>query len=302
MLTSQSKPESIVEYRVTFVPPGPEQLSSGPRRFLQSLGQVLAQPRRRRKPVRASDQPAEHPEGIPITIHQGDFTFHLNHALLDYIAVSQAKGYRLEIPAGLLADLRHYSLLEESEMKGQDGKVRKVVHLQSGLTFQTDWYGPAPIPNSLQFSSYRKFSQTALRTVISLDGDVLNQIRQEYLIHPEGPEIIAAHYWLSQHLLQDVRLGIRNHFEFVIWLVPLVFIGWTTVANAGAILTQAGAVAAASNVAMSLSSLLVPLLWDAFRDRLLPPLEGALKRWMLSQLINPDGSLYHLARFVFRLG
>lgn len=108
--------------------------------------------------------------------------FHLDKDVLKQIQQAQEAGYSLEISPELLADLRYYALT--------NGENR----LQSGLTFCTYYL--------------RNDSQEALmRSVISIDGDIIHQIKHDCLEHPNFCRtLVAAHYWLINQLLGQLRM------------------------------------------------------------------------------------------------
>ncbi|MFW6358100.1 MAG: hypothetical protein ACOC0N_02620 [Chroococcales cyanobacterium] len=99
------------------------------------------------------------------------------------LKIEQAKATRqkLEISDNLLSDFRYYVFFSPQ------------AHLQSGFTFLT-YYSE---PNS---------SEILIRSVISLDGEVIQQVRGDCLKDPQfALKITSAHYWLIDQLLGQLR-------------------------------------------------------------------------------------------------
>lgn len=124
--------------------------------------------------------------------------FNLDKDVLLQIQYAQETSRRLEISPELLADLRHYSLI--------DGENP----FQSGLTFCT-YYGSG------------KSKEALIRTVISLDGDIMQQIKGDCLESPHFcRQIAASHYWLIEQLLTQLRIGSLVRLNLV-----LTILSWT---------------------------------------------------------------------------
>jgi hypothetical protein len=128
--------------------------------------------------------------------------FNLDKDLLLQIQYAKDTNRRLEISPELLADLRHYSLI--------DGKNP----FQSGLTFCT-YYGT------------EKSKEALIRTMISLDGDIMQQIKRDCLESPHFcRQIAASHYWLIEQLLTQLQIGslVRlNLFVSILsWTIALI--------------------------------------------------------------------------------
>ncbi|MDX2100750.1 MAG: hypothetical protein SFW36_23470 [Leptolyngbyaceae cyanobacterium bins.59] len=294
MKTSRPKSDAIDEYRVVFVPLV-QRLGRRGRSSFRSLNRLLGTFQRKSIGNRGLPPLGE---GVPITIEDGEFAIHLNVSGLEQITVARQQRLVPQVSDPLLQQLRHYALFEESEIRGQNGKLRKVVTMQSGLTFQTYWYGPSSLPTHLQTGN-RRSGQRALKTIVSLDGDILNQIRREYVNHPYGYDIAMAHYWLVGQLLQSIRSRISATVNKIVWAVPAVCIGWNTVTNLGGLINQVNP-DAISRIVLSFLSFAVPLFWEALHDRIMPVVMPPIKRWTLAQLLNPTSPFQSLARLMFR--
>jgi len=134
--------------------------------------------------------------------------FNLDQQLLDGILQAKAEKLRLEISEGLLTELRSYALV--------DGESR----LQSGLTFCTAYrfeLGRKRVPSAAE--------EIILRSVISLDGEIINQIRRDSL--QDGTWCLAiatAHHWLISQLLYQLRIQAREVPHRVAWGLALFIV------------------------------------------------------------------------------
>lgn len=138
---------------------------------------------------------------IFVTLQQGQFILRLDEALLEQLHQVSSLGLRLKIPYSLAADLRRYTMFDQ------------VGRIQSGLTFCTyyaSWFntGKSEVI-SASTSAVRRSGKMVLRTVVSLDGDVINQVVQDCLQHPDCLKITAAHYWIMNQLLNGLRFNLK---------------------------------------------------------------------------------------------
>ena len=125
--------------------------------------------------------------------------FNLDLSVLDRILLAKATGRRLYIERHLLAELRSYALV--------DGESR----LQSGLTF-CSYYSE---PKSGQTPS----ENILMRSVISLDGDIMHQVRRDCLEDATRCRAIAtAHHWLIEQLLNQLCLKKVRLLNWLNWL------------------------------------------------------------------------------------
>lgn len=120
-------------------------------------------------------------------ISRSQFLFHgirfnLNKDSLREIQQTQQRGDSLQLSPHLLTDLRYYALIDDEN------------RWQSGLTFCTYYQ--------------RGNSEEALmRSVISLDGDIIHQIQRNCLERPKfSSQITSAHYWLIEQVMGQLRL------------------------------------------------------------------------------------------------
>jgi len=109
--------------------------------------------------------------------------FTLDKEILQQIQQAQQMGDSLKLSPQLLTDLRYYALIDDEN------------RWQSGLSFCTYYQ--------------RGNSQEALmRSVIGMDGDMIHQIQRNCLERPTfSRQISAAHYWLIEQVMCQLRFG-----------------------------------------------------------------------------------------------
>ena len=109
--------------------------------------------------------------------------FTLDKESLQHIQQAQQMGNSLKLSRQLLTDLRYYALIDDEN------------RWQSGLSFCTYYQ--------------RGNSQEALmRSVIGMDGDIMHQIQRNCLERPKfSHQISAAHYWLIEQIMSQLRFG-----------------------------------------------------------------------------------------------
>lgn len=155
---------------------------------------------------------------IQICLEQGQFVFYLHEKVLPTIQQSLIHSNGLNIAPRLLTHLQHYALLDETG------------YPQSGLTFCTYYSDrPFPEPPSMQTLSPQVSSfgdgVLVVRSVIALDGDVLHQICDRYLSHPQGRAIVSAHHWLVSQLLAHIPQPIAPPLRSMLWRLVRIVIG-----------------------------------------------------------------------------
>lgn len=109
--------------------------------------------------------------------------FTLDKEILQQIQQARQMGDSLKLSPQLLTDLRYYALIDDEN------------RWQSGLSFCTYYQ--------------RGNSQEALmRSVIGMDGDMMHQIQRNCLERPKfSRQISAAHYWLIEQIMGQLRFG-----------------------------------------------------------------------------------------------
>lgn len=134
---------------------------------------------------------------IKVKVERGEFSFCLNEAIVNQIQQAQATGYYLRIPSKLLVQLGYYACLSDTQGN----------RLQSGLTFYSYYFGSLESLQSQSLSDSQL--NRKMRSVISLDGDVIHQVCQDFLQSPNCEATILAHYWLSDQLLSSLRTNLN---------------------------------------------------------------------------------------------
>lgn len=125
--------------------------------------------------------------------------FNLDKDVLLTIQQAQETGRCLDISRTLLADLRAWAMIDGENC------------LQSALTFYT-YYLRGGVKEAL------------MRTVISPDGDIFHQIKNDCLERPIFcRQIAAAHYWLIDQILCQLRLrAIFKFNQLALWISLLI--------------------------------------------------------------------------------
>lgn len=164
-----------------------------------------------------------------IKIEEGQVFFNLNEQALRKIYQVRIRDFPLHVPCSLRLRLLRDALLKREVRTLNRRKTE--IHLQPGLTFYT-CYSDEQEPQKLDHSYFTASmieKKKLLRSVISLDGDILNQISSSSLQHPYFSEISAAHHWLTLQLL--------NHLHTNLNLIPRLIglfiagVSWWTAAQ-----------------------------------------------------------------------
>ncbi len=233
--------------------------------------------------VRGVIQPPQTPGSLIascIRSEEGEFVFYLNPLMVNQIESVRFSGDRLMIPprqlARLVVDLKQLAIL--------DGQTWS--RIQSALTFKTFYVG--------YDNQQGKF---LLRTVLSPDGDIINQVNQELLDQPEGLRIAQSHNWLIGELLSFLKLRTTQLIDrlawaiafFTVWLPDAIF----TVRNLILILQNPSAlreivIPLALGVGLPvLLGIVIGFLWHEFLLRQMIALAPRLKAWALRELFTP---------------
>lgn len=201
--------------------------------------------------------------------------FNLDQDILQTIQYARETGRPLYIPRQRLAELRYWALIDSEN------------RLQSDLTFYTYY---------LQGGS----QEVLMRSVISLDGEVLHQIKNDCLEYPDFcHQLTSAHHWLITQHLNHLRLGTFPNVVGLAWMVSWIIAAAIAVPLIPLVI----------QVSPWLLLALVLMLWLLHKvlQRLFLPLLRSFGRWVLRQLLS--GLLSHklwekkiakgiLARFV----
>lgn len=188
--------------------------------------------------------------------------FHLDPDILQRIQEAQKAGCSIYTSRNLLAKLLYYALIDREN------------RLQTGLTFCT-YYELNGSPEPL------------MRSVISIDGEILQQIKSECLEYPEFcHQMASAHYWLINQLLSKLRLGQVLKLHQLAW-----GLSWVIAVVIVAIALPFILLLVQVRPWMLIALLLIAWLLQYLLQRLLRRLLPILGRWVLRQLL--PGLLSH---------
>lgn len=124
--------------------------------------------------------------------------FRLDGKLLEQIAHNQAHQVKLAVSATNLANLRHYTLLNLPWSQPS-------TCAQSGLTFSTEYSLDNQQPSIL------------FRSIISLEGKISQQIKQELAQNPSLlKQISQAHYWLIAEILAQLPFKSKAGYSWLL--------------------------------------------------------------------------------------
>lgn len=189
--------------------------------------------------------------------------FTLNQDILTAIQQAQQTGRGLYVSRQLLADLRYYALL--------DGERR----LQSGLTFCT-YYLQGDVTEAL------------MRSVISIDGDILYQIKRSCLEHPNFcSQIASAHHWIIAQLLGQLRFRVLLRLNQLAWGLSVLIVAATVIPHIWQFLI---------NPWMFLAPVVMAWLLQVGLRRLLRLILPTLSRWAWRRLLSSLLSRQRLER------
>lgn len=181
--------------------------------------------------------------------------FNLDANLLDKILQARAKQQNVGVSRRLLGELRSYALLDADSC------------LQPALTFCTDY--------SKSVSQKPVSENLVMRSVISLDGDIIHQIRHDCLKDSTWCLAIAtAHYWLIDQLLNQLQIKTVLLFNSLSWGLSLLTVALTLIHY----LEQL-------NPLTLLASAVMSWLFQQGYRYLLRLLFPPLRRWLLRQLL-----------------
>lgn len=203
--------------------------------------------------VRSLVQPPPTPGSLIapcIRAEEGEFVFYLNPLMIDQIEGVRLGGDRLIIPprqlARILVDLREMVIVQTAPW----GTI-----YQSALTFKTFYVG-----------HNTKEGKFLLRTVLSPDGDLINQVGRELLDKPECLRVVQTHNWLINELLSFLKLRTTQLIDSIAWAIAMLTI-WIP----SAILSIRNLIATLQNPELLEQFLMSLLLWV-----ILPAVMGTL--------------------------
>lgn len=219
---------------------------------------------------------------VTIVAEPGYFVFQVTAAVVALLNSPIAQTLSLRLPKELVGELRRSALLDEF------GRA------QSGITFCT-WVGDASPANKMPNEGL--VGRLVLRSVFSLDGDVINQVDQALLQHPDCLAIAIAHNRLVLEAMACLRSNAAAFMSLLLNLVPLVVIGATTIINLHNSLSELwqDPISVLSWIAPSCLSVALPLkkrqiiitfkhwLWRSLMEP--QTLTGRIAQWMIGRLM-----------------
>ncbi|TVQ56411.1 MAG: hypothetical protein EA366_09940 [Spirulina sp. DLM2.Bin59] len=198
-------------------------------------------------------------------------TFHLNSTTLGRITLAQQRGQNLHIPWRFLVEFWRYALVDHRGC------------LQSAVSFMTIYpltAGEKPL----------------LKTLISLDGDIIHQVCADCLDYPAlALNLSAAHYWLIHQLLGRLTLEGKVWLNRTAWgFSSLLTVGYgvsqgVELLQGGWLLVQEVAIASLLLItgkwlSQALLSLVLPFLLRYGMKRVLAPeahgMGAKLRKWL----------------------
>jgi hypothetical protein len=232
---------------------------------------------------------------IQIALKGDYFVFYLNEDILPALQLAESEGYILKISSTLLSNLRRYALFDDEG------------YPQSGLTFCTHYTDNTHTCNAQNVTLSEINSKNGadiavppvsfpegklvLRTVVSLDGDVIHQVDDAHLRHPHCLAIASAHHWLINQLMGRLRLSFTSPVEIILVIVPSTIVAATVLANLTSLLQTP--LEALRWIGLSCSSFALPIARKelkafVWRTIIAPPrsLKGRAVKWLLGRIVS----------------
>ena len=202
--------------------------------------------------------------------------FRLNPVLIQQIIQAKEQEIALELSQGLRGKLRVYTLFDERQA------------IQSGATFCSHY------ESEVRGKSGLKEFNFLMRSVISLDGDILHQIRADCLEDKTfAQDLATAHYWLVEQVLTYLNYSVGFWLNGVSWLLSGLSVFVTAWMNLQRIFPL--------NLWTLIAPILMAWLLQIGFKILLRPLIGRLLRSLLRhlwmRLFSPTSWQQKLARF-----
>jgi hypothetical protein len=118
---------------------------------------------------------------VYVEVSPGHFNIYLNLEIVATILGLEQENYSLTLPAPVILQLVYQGYLQEG--------------WRSGITFcGYSWMSADPDDLDL-----------LTRTFVSIDGDVINQVKRDFIHHPQCLSILRACYWLYQQILSQIQ-------------------------------------------------------------------------------------------------
>ena len=178
--------------------------------------------------------------------------FHCNAQILDKIQQAQQRGDRLHFSKKLRTNLRCCALLGTSS------------YLQSGLSICT-------------YFQQDDYAEPVMKSLISVDGDVINQISSDCLSHQLRPQLTTAHYWFLQQITRQLPWQRTFIVDLLAWSIAILLILCLIIAYPQGVLTNLLALGIVLIIMWGLQKILKFLL--SFNAK-------AIDRWAIAKFLN----------------
>lgn len=164
-----------------------------------------------------------------IRIEEGQFFFYLNPPVLSELQIARNKRDRISLPESLLQQLPQVLFVNGTTS-------------QSALTFCTYYVEPqSDAQVAPEVSKLREKGQIIIRTVLSLDGEMIHQVDRSYLSHSHCLELVRTHHWLISQVTGNLQIVVppqRLSHQRLPWAIAILLVGvgvtasvWFNLAN-----------------------------------------------------------------------
>ncbi|TVQ17256.1 MAG: hypothetical protein EA367_18075 [Leptolyngbya sp. DLM2.Bin15] len=265
----------------------------------KGLGQWLGRRTTQRSRTTATDRPGQAiassdlampvGEQVLITADHGEFEFHFTPDGLDRLTEACHQNRLPQLPDQLRSTIRQATLYQVIPPTYRRTRSRAIAYAQSGMSFCTVYH-----------DGKDGDAQRIVRTVLSIDGDLLQQISHHALSHPRCGEMIAVHHWLSGQLLHQLRLSISAYIDKIMVGGSLsVFL--VNCGHSLPLLVTEPLLALPQLALGAIASMGWMVIWSFCRAAMLPRLNRWVVRWVWQQLITPQSRGRSLAGWLLGL-
>lgn len=178
--------------------------------------------------------------------------FHCNAQILDKIQLAKQRGDRLHFSKQLRTNLRCCALLGTSS------------YLQSGLSICT-------------YYQQDDYAEPVMKSLISADGDVINQISGDCLSHELRPQLTTAHYWFLQQITRQLAWKRTLIIDLIAWSIAILLIVALILSYPQGIITNI--------VALVMAVIIIWILQKFFKF-LLSFNAKAIDRWAIAKFLS----------------
>ncbi|NJL90516.1 MAG: hypothetical protein HC916_12550 [Coleofasciculaceae cyanobacterium SM2_1_6] len=178
--------------------------------------------------------------------------FHCHGQMLDKIQQAQQRGDRLHFSKQLRTNLRCCALLGTSS------------YLQSGLSICTYYHQDG-------------YAEPVMKSLISTDGEVINQISGDCLRHQLYPQLTTAHYWFLQQITRKLVWQRTLIVDLLAWSIATLLIVALILAYPQGIITNIVALVMAVIIIWILQKILKFLL--SFKAK-------AIDQWAIAKFLS----------------